>query len=166
MKRRWKHTFAGLLAALTLCLSPCFAEAAQPEDLPAVKAFQHATSGMCIEEFNRYQIKETARGRFAWIELRNDDHYVLPLTDEDMVSFSALVQELGLAEWNGYHKIDRDVLDGTSFSLSVEFEDGGVIDASGSNCFPRGYSEKASAIRDFFEKLMEEYGFDLNDLWL
>ena len=57
-------------------------------------------------------------------------------------------------------------LDGASFSLSVEFEDGGVIDASGSNCFPRGYSEKTSAIRDFFEKLMEEYGFDPNDLWL
>ena len=121
---------------------------------------------MCIEEFNRYQIKETARGRFVWIERHNDDHYVLHLTAEDMASFSALVQELGLAEWNGYHKIDRDVLDGASFSLSVEFEDGGAIDASGSNCFPRGYSEKASAIRDFFEKLMEEYGFNLNDLWL
>ena len=111
-------------------------------------------------------IKETVRGRFARIELHNDDHYVLPLTDEDMGSFSALMQELGLAEWNGYHIIDRDVLDGASFSLSVVFEDGGVIDASGSNCFPRGYSEKTSAIRDFFEKLMEEYGFDLNDLWL
>ena len=48
---------------------------------------------MCIEEFNRYQIKETVRGRFAWIELHNDDHYVLPLTDEDMASFSARVQE-------------------------------------------------------------------------
>ena len=58
------------------------------------------------------------------------------------------------------------MLDGEGFSLSVVFEDGGVIDASGSNCFPRGYSEKASAIRDFFEKLMEEYGFNLNDLWL
>ena len=91
---------------------------------------------------------------------------MLPLTDEDMASFSVLVQELGLAEWNGYHKIDRDVLDGASFSLSVVFEDGGVIDASGSNCFPRGYSEKVSAIRDFFEKLMEEYGFDQNDRWL
>ena len=154
MKRRWKRIFAGLLAALTLCLCPCFAGAAPPENLPAVKTFRYATSGMCIEEFNRYQIKETARGRFAWIELHNDDHYVLPLTGEDMASFSALMQELGLAEWNGYHMIDRDVLDG------------GVIDASGSNCFPRGYSEKTSAIRDFFEKLMEEYGFNLNDLWL
>ena len=166
MKRRWKHIFAGLLAALTLCLCPCFAGAAPLEDLPAVKTFQYAASGMCIEEFNRYQIKETARGRFAWIELHNADHYVLPLNDEDMASFSALVQELVLAEWNGYHKIDRDVLDGASFSLNVEFEDGGVIDASGSNCFPRDYSEKASAIGEFFEKLMEEYGFDLNGLWL
>ena len=112
MKRRWKRIFAGLLAALTLCLCPCFAGAAPPENLPAVKTFRYATSGMCIEEFNRYQIKETARGRFVWIERHNDDHYVLPLTDEDMASFSALVQELGLAEWNGYHKIDRDVLDG------------------------------------------------------
>ena len=166
MKRRWKRIFAGLLAALTLCLCPCFAGAAPPEDLPAVKTFRYATSGMCIEEFNRYQIKETARGCFAWIERHNDDHYVLPLTDEDMSSFSALVRALNLAEWNGYHEIDRYALDGASFSLSVEFEDGGVIDASGSNCFPRGYGEKASAIRDFFEKLMEEYGFDLNDLWL
>ena len=91
---------------------------------------------------------------------------MLPLIDEDMVSFSARVQALRLAEWNGCHKIDRDVLDAASFSLSVEFEDGRVINASGSNCFPRSYGEKASAIKNFFEKLMEEYGFDPNDLWL
>ncbi len=50
--------------------------------------------------------------------------------------------------------------------MSVEFEDGRVINANGSNCFPRAYSEKVSAIKDFFEKLMEEYGFDPNGLWL
>ena len=65
--------------------------------------------------------KKRRASRFTWIELHNEDHYVLPLTDEDMASFSALVQELRLAEWSGYHKIDRDVLDGASFSLSVEF---------------------------------------------
>ena len=35
-----------------------------PEDLPAVKTFRYATSGMGIEAFNRYQIKDTACGRF------------------------------------------------------------------------------------------------------
>ena len=49
MKRRWKRIFAG---------------AAPPEDLPAVKTFRYAPSGMGIETFNRYQIKDTARGRF------------------------------------------------------------------------------------------------------
>ena len=42
----------------------CFAGAAPPEDLPAVKTFRYATSGMGIEAFNRYQIKDTARSRF------------------------------------------------------------------------------------------------------
>ena len=166
MKRRWKRIFAGLLAAMMLCLCPCFAGAAPMQEAPAVETFCFTRSGMSADQARSYQIRETARGRFVWIELYYSDHYVLPLTDEDMASFSALMQELGLAEWNGYHMIDRDVLDGASFSLSVVFEDGGVIDASGSNCFPRGYSEKTSAIRDFFEKLIEEYGFDPNDLWL
>ena len=49
---------------LTLCLCPCFAGAAPPEDLPAVKTFRYATAGMGIEAFNRYQIKDMTRGRF------------------------------------------------------------------------------------------------------
>ena len=166
MERRWKRIFAGLLAALMLCMSPCFAAAPPMQEAPAVETFCFTRSGMSADQARSYQIRETARGRFVWIELYYRDHYVLPLTDEDMASFSALVQELELTAWNGYSEVDRYALDGECFSLSVEFEDGGVIDASGSNCFPKGYSEKASAIRDFFEKLMEEYGFDLNDLWL
>ena len=164
MKRRWKRIFAGLLAALTLRLSPCFAGAAPLEDPPAVKTFWYATSGMCIEEFNRYQIKETARGRFAWIELHNDDHYVLPLTDEDMASFSALVQELELTAWDGYSEADRYALDGECFSLDVAFEGGASIRASGSNCFPQDYSEKMSAVEDFFRGLMADYELG-DDVW-
>ena len=67
MKRRWKRISAGLIAALMLCLCPCFAGAAPPEDLPVVKTFQYATSGMSAEQSRHYQIGETARGRFAWI---------------------------------------------------------------------------------------------------
>ena len=166
MKRRWKRIFAGLLAALMLCLCPCFAGAAPMQEAPAVETFCFTRSGMSADQARSYQIRETARGRFVWIELYYSDHYVLPLTDEDMASFSALVQELELTAWDGYSEVDRYALDGECFSLDVAFEGGASISASGSNCFPKGYSEKASAIRDFFEKLMEEYGFDLNDLWL
>ena len=62
MKRRWKRIFAGLPAALTLCLCPCFAEAAPPEDLPAVKTFRYATSGMGIEVFAHTARMQSAEG--------------------------------------------------------------------------------------------------------
>ena len=104
MKRRLERISAGLLAALALCLCPCFAGAAPQEEAPAVKTFWYAASGMSAEQSRHYQIGETARGRFAWIELRYSDHYVLPLTDEDMASFCALLQELELAEWDGFHR--------------------------------------------------------------
>ena len=165
MKRRWKRIFAGLLAALMLCMSPCFAAAPPMQEAPAVETFCFTRSGMSADQARSYQIRETARGRSVWIELYYSDHYVLPLTDEDMASFCALLQELELAEWDGFHKVDPGVLDGESFSLSVELEDGGAISASGSNCFPAGYGEKVSAIREFFEKLMEEYGFNPDDIW-
>lgn len=38
MKRRLERIFAGLLAALTLCLRPCFAGAAPPEAASAAPA--------------------------------------------------------------------------------------------------------------------------------
>ncbi|MCI5547550.1 MAG: hypothetical protein MR399_11430 [Clostridiales bacterium] len=164
MKRRWKRIFAGLLAALMLCMSPCFAAAPPMQEAPAVETFCFTRSGMSADQARSYQIRETARGRFVWIELYYSDHYVLPLTDEDMASFSALVQELELTAWNGYSEVDRYALDGECFSLDVAFEGGASISASGSNCFPQDYGEKMSAVEDFFRSLMADYELG-DDVW-
>lgn len=164
MKRRLKRIFTGLLAAMTLCMSPCFAAAPPMQEAPAVETFYFARSGMSADQARSYQIRETARGRFVWIELYYSDHYVLPLTDEDMASFSALVQELELTAWDGYSEADRYALDGECFSLDVAFEGGASIRASGSNCFPQDYSEKMSAVEDFFRGLMADYELG-DDVW-
>ena len=164
MKRRLKRIFTGLLAAMTLCMSPCFAAAPPMQEAPAVETFYFTRSGMSADQARSYQIRETARGRFAWIELYYSDHYVLPLTDEDMASFSALVQELELTAWDGYSEADRYALDGECFSLDVAFEGGASIRASGSNCFPQDYSEKMSAVEDFFRGLMADYELG-DDVW-
>ncbi len=164
MKRRLKRIFTGLLAAMTLCMSPCFAAAPPMQEAPAVETFYFIRSGMSADQARSYQIRETARGRFVWIELYYSDHYVLPLTDEDMASFSALVQELELTAWDGYSEADRYALDGECFSLDVAFEGGASIRASGSNCFPQDYSEKMSAVEDFFRGLMADYELG-DDVW-
>ena len=164
MKRRLKRIFTGLLAAMTLCMSPCFAAAPPMQEAPAVETFYFTRSGMSADQARSYQIRETARGRFVWIELYYSDHYVLPLTDEDMASFSALVQELELTAWDGYSEVDRDALDGECFSLDVAFEGGASISASGSNRFPQDYGEKMSAVEDFFRGLMADYELG-DDVW-
>ena len=138
MKRRWKWTLTGFLAALALCLCPRFAGAAPHEDMPTVKTFAFSCSGMSVDQMRSYQIGETKRGRLAAIELYLAYTFVLPVTDT--------------------------VLDGESFSLNVAFEDGSGIDAVGTNSFPDGYYEKKGAIQAFFEALMREYEIDADKI--
>ena len=161
MKKRSHRIFTGLLAALTLCLCPCFAGAAPTEDMPAVKTFWFTRSGMSAAQGCSYSVKETKRGRFVWIDLYYSCHYVLPMTDEDMTAFSALLHELNLTEWNGFRRSDPDVLDGEDFSLSVVFADGDEISAYGSNSFPSGYSDKMRRVEEFFRALMEDYEINI-----
>ena len=164
MKRRWKWTLTGFLAALALCLCPRFAGAAPHEDMPTVKTFAFSCSGMSVDQMRSYQIGETKRGRLAAIELYLAYTFVLPVTDAELSAFSALLDELDLAAWDGYRQEDSTVLDGESFSLNVAFEDGSGIDAVGTNSFPDGYYEKKGAIQAFFEALMREYEIDADKI--
>ena len=163
MKKRLVRGLAELLAALIICVCPSSAGAESSDN--AVETFYFARLGASADQAKSYRIIETARGRIIRIELFYSCYIVLPAADDDMDALYALIDALKLAEWNSFDETDPDALDGESFSLSVELEDGGAISASGSNCFPAGYGEKVSAIREFFEKLMEEYGFNPDDIW-
>ena len=51
-------------------------------------------------------------GRLATIELYLAYTFVLPVTDAELAAFSALLDELDLAAWDGYRQEDSTVLDG------------------------------------------------------
>ena len=129
--------------------------------MPAVKTFWFTRSGMSSAQGRSYSVKETRRGRFVWIDLYYSCHYVLPMTDEDMTAFSALLHELQLTEWNGFRKSDPYVLDGENFALSVVFADGNELSAYGANSFPSGYSDKMRRVEEFFRALMEDYEINI-----
>ncbi|MDD7445915.1 MAG: hypothetical protein PUK79_05760 [Clostridiales bacterium] len=90
MKRRWKRAFSGALAVLALCARFGCACAAPP----AVSSFSFERSGSSAGQARSYSIRETARGRFAWIELYYAYHIVLPVSDEEMEALSALIAAL------------------------------------------------------------------------
>ncbi len=58
--------------------------------------------------------------------------------------------------WNGFAKSDPHMLDGTSFTLFIDFDDGTAVSARGTNSYPRGLSAAVREIRDLFDQLLRE----------
>ncbi len=63
-----------------------------------------------------------------------------------------IIEQCGLAAWNGFHESDPDVLDGEWFMLLLNYADGTQVYASGENAFPAGYHDAAGRIRAIFVK--------------
>ena len=161
MGRRLKRALTGLLAMLCACAPVAWASSS-----PSVESFCFSRTGESAEQARSYRIAETVRGRFAWIELYGCYYIVLPVMDGEMDAFSDLLDELRLADWDGFSESDPDALDGESFSLDIEFSDGGAIAACGSNRFPADYWDAAARIESFFQSLMERYDIDTEQIIL
>ena len=58
--------------------------------------------------------------------------------------------------WNGFAKSDPHMLDGTSFSLSIAFDDGTTILAQGANNYPKGLSAAVGEIKNLFDQFLWE----------
>ena len=58
--------------------------------------------------------------------------------------------------WDGYAKSDPRVLDGTTFTLSVAFDDGTNISAQGANNYPKGLSAAVGEIKNLFDQFLRE----------
>ena len=61
-----------------------------------------------------------------------------------------------VAEWDGYSKYNSMICDGSGFSLSLHFNDGARLSASGSNAFPDNYRKFRDGIDAVFEPLCEK----------
>ena len=60
--------------------------------------------------------------------------------------------KLDIYSWNGYREADDEVLDGMGFTLYVKFPDGSVINASGSNKFPKNFREFDTFMQSLMKK--------------
>ena len=58
--------------------------------------------------------------------------------------------------WNGFAQSDPHMLDGTSFTLSIAFDDGTTISARGTNSYPKGLSAAVREIKDLFDRFLRE----------
>ena len=58
-----------------------------------------------------------------------------------------------IGSWDGFEKYDRNVMDGSSFSLSIYTESGQEIDARGYMKYPKNYGEAMEEIKCLFDEI-------------
>ena len=80
-----------------------------------------------------------------------DEEAVTAAVDADFVrGLEAMLRENGVGGWNGFDRVDKRVLDGRSFSLSVTMAGGKSISAHGYMKWPKNYREVRAALDEMF----------------
>lgn len=80
---------------------------------------------------------------FEYESMLHRDYGVMKTLIDDSVmrQLYELYLSCRIAEWDGYSKYNTMVCDGSGFSLSLSFNDGARLNASGTNAFPDRYRE-------------------------
>ena len=78
------------------------------------------------------------------------------LSSKEVEKLMHIIHTYHVTSWNGFHKSDPHVLDGSSFSFHMVLEDGKEISASGYMKYPNHYSEVKQELDTLFEPYMEE----------
>ena len=158
LMRLRKRLICPILLAILLLLCACTPPF--EKDAPMTH-FSFSHSGMHTGLMYTLSAGRTDAGWKAEVSLlAGDREHILDMTDEDVRRLEDIVQIHNLKAWAGFDKVDRHALDGTDFSLSIDFEDGKHLFAQGSNAFPKGYAEAHNDIRTYFGNLMEINGIE------
>lgn len=79
-----------------------------------------------------------------------EDALTLAVDDDFSRRIEAIIEQYKLLKWDGFHKSDKDVLDGSGFGFSAKFEDGIHISAGGYERYPKNYADAKGALDELF----------------
>lgn len=136
-------------------------QASTAESDIAFDYFCYYNSGSSTYEIYSYEVgRDEETGEWTVIcELHcGYDTYTLPADAELMNKLTGIIDTHALRKWDGFSASDSMVLDGSGFSLEVDFADGSAIYAHGSNSFPDGFNEAKQAIDELFSEYLEKNG--------
>ena len=131
---------------------------AKPKEIESFKSMHLGYSnGWSIYANINYEVLNKDDGYYVTIKpygVPDDEKQTVKLTDEQVKELLEILNKYEVRKWNGFHKTDRNVLDGDSFSFSLYTEDD-EISASGYMRWPKNYSEVRSALYDLFNPLYQ-----------
>ena len=78
------------------------------------------------------------------------------LSQEQVKAIEDLLNKYHVGKWDGFNKVDKRILDGRSFSISISLENGETISAHGYMKYPKNYQEVRDGLQDIIGSLYIE----------
>ncbi len=126
--------------------------------MPKIKSFHLGENGTYMGSgFDyEYSSEEGRDGISIRIDgVQDEDALKLDADEAFVSSLEHIIEDHRIRKWDGFHGSDKNVLDGSSFTLSIRYDDGSSISAGGYMKYPKGYREALSAFDELFIPLYE-----------
>jgi len=147
--------YFGVLLVMSLCITGCFKKEVK---IGTIKNFHYSYSvGYAMNCNYEYDIKWNEDKLIARIKpngVADENATIIDIKEDDLRDLEEILKELRIGKWDGFKKSDKNVLDGNSFSLNIDFTDGTEIDASGYMKWPNNYKEFKDKVAIYFEDLL------------
>lgn len=122
------------------------------------------TCGNAINANVEYMLKpEEENGKegkyTVWIKpngIADEDKKVFTVDGSFVSRLEKFLEDNRVGRWNGFKKVDKNVLDGNQFELNIYLEDGTSVNASGYMRWPKNYAAVKEGVENIFLSLMEE----------
>lgn len=114
------------------------------------------SNGYSAYAYTRYDLYKKDDGYYLDIKpygVPEDDVQTVKADEETVKKVLEVLNKYNVSKWDGFHKSDKYVLDGDSFSFSLYTEDDKNISASGYMEWPDNYSDVKQGIDDLLSPL-------------
>ena len=127
------------------------------KEITGIKSFDFSVrENNTIHGDVNYVVKKTDNGYTALVKPVNTDPAEcpeFPIDEGKVDELIRILNEYEVYKWDGFDKVDKNVLDGRSFTLSIWINDEDNISAHGYMKYPGNYKEVRGAFDAFFEGL-------------
>ena len=149
-----RFLYIGLLIIMVSSLTGCFKRKVKIEDL---KSFHYSyTVGYYMNASISYEVKEDNDKYIVRIKdagMPEEDAREYSLSKDKIKELEDLLNKSNIYRWNGFNKSDKRVMDGDSFSISINWGDYRNISAHGYMKYPKNYSEITGKIESWFSEI-------------
>ena len=113
------------------------------------------SNGYAMNAYTTYELNNNYIAKIKPYLVDPDDTLEIKVEKDVMEKVVNILKKYKVGKWDGFHKTNKNVLDGDSFSLSVKMINGKEISASGYMEWPDNYKNVVNEISKVFMEIYD-----------